>query len=226
MSEREIYYRRHLPHYEPEGGTFHVVFRLAGSLPAEVIARLRIDRERTKRELSKTENELERAKLLREHRWTYFERFDALLEGNIEGPLWLKQAEAASIVKEALHHYDGNTYDLLAYCIMPNHVHMVFVLLPLSVGRFSRTDRNDGTGVPSYILAGILGSIKKFTARRINKLLDRSGTLWQDESDDHVIRDSNELERTIWYVLNNPVKAGLVDSWKKWSWTYCKPGLL
>ncbi len=47
-----------------------------------------------------------------------------------------------------------------------------------------------------------------------------------DESYDHVIRTADELERTIQYVLNNPVKAGLVASWEEWPWSYIKPGLL
>ena len=48
--------------------------------------------------------------------------------------------------------------------------------------------------------------------------MHRSGVFWQDESYDHIVRDQAELERTIKYVLNNPVKAGLVDDWEKWKW--------
>ncbi len=76
------------------------------------------------------------------------------------------------------------------------------------------------------MVTDIFGSIKKYTARRINKILHRSGPFWMDESYDHVIRTADELERTIQYVLNNPVKAGLVASWEEWPWSYIKPGLL
>ena len=71
-----------------------------------------------------------------------------------------------------------------------------------------------------------MGSLKKHTALEANKVLHRTGAFWQHESYDHVIRDSKELERMIWYVLYNPVKAGLTDSWEKWRWTYCKEGLV
>jgi len=57
-------------------------------------------------------------------------------------------------------------------------------------------------------------------------VLKRNGQFWQRESYDHMIREGRELERTIWYVLNNSVKAGLVPSWEQWRWTYVKPGIL
>ncbi|MCL5021739.1 MAG: hypothetical protein M1339_08835 [Bacteroidetes bacterium] len=60
----------------------------------------------------------------------------------------------------------------------------------------------------------------------MNPSLGRSGPFWQDESYDHVIRGAAELERTILYVINNPVKAGLAKSWENWPWTYLKPGVL
>jgi putative transposase len=207
MNEPKTYYRGHLPHYQPEGATYHVVFRLKGSLPAKAIEELRAEREEAERGLEKTKEGKNKIRLLRELRWTYFERFDVLLDANSTGPLWLKEPEIAEIVKEALHYRDGKVYDLLAYCIMPNHVHMV-------VGR---------NAIPTY---RILQSLKRHTARKANVVFGRSGAFWQDESYDHVIHDGNELERTIWYVLNNPVKARLVQSWEQWQWTYLKPDLL
>ena len=213
MTEPKTYYRRHLPHYQPEGATFHVVSRLKGSLPAEVINNIRAEREKAEKALEQIRNEQEQKRFLEELRWTYLERFDALLDRDSMGPLWLRQPEIAGIVKEALHYRDGIAYDLLAYCIMPNHVHLVVELV----------GRND---IPTYRpLFRILQSLKRHTARTCNDLLKRRGAFWQDESYDHVIRDGNELERTIWYVLNNPVQAGLVQSCEQWPWTYVKPGL-
>ena len=54
----------------------------------------------------------------------------------------------------------------------------------------------------------------------------RSGASWQEESYDHVVRDGKELDRTIWYLLNNPVAAGLVKDWREWRWSYVKEGLI
>lgn len=208
MNEPKTYYRRHLPHYQPPGATYHVVFRLAGSLPGALIDQLRLERELAERKLSEAKGERERKRLLREHRWAYFERFDALLDGNSTGPTWLKQPEIAAMVKEAIHYRDQKEYDLLAYCIMPNHVHIVYV---------GRAD------CPTY---KVLGNLKWYTALKCNQRLHRKGAFWQNESYDHVVRDGKELERIIGYVLNNPVKAGLVQSWEQWPWRYVKPGLL
>jgi putative transposase len=213
------FHRRHLPHYQPEGAMYHVVFRLKGSLPAAIIEELRAEREKLGTEVAKTKNEEEKKRVQHELHWKHFERFDSLLDGSSSGPSWLKQPDIAATVQKSLHHLDGKEYDLFAYCIMLNHVHVV------CVGQVSRPDL-DGTGVPSYIVSDIFGSIKKYTARRANKILGRRGPFWQDESYDHVIRDGEELERTIWYVLFNPVKAKLVQSWEQWPWTYIKPGLV
>ncbi|PIW20573.1 MAG: hypothetical protein COW33_01770 [Anaerolineae bacterium CG17_big_fil_post_rev_8_21_14_2_50_57_27] len=92
---------------------------------------------------------------------------------------------------------------------MPNHGHLVCTPLEKENGEFNS-------------LAEILQSLKRHTARQSNLILSRSGAFWQDESYDHIVRDQAELERIIKYVLYNPVKAGLIDDWKKWKWSYCR----
>ena len=115
----------------------------------------------------------------------------------------------------------------MAYCIMPNHVHVVFAVRRDSsrlneAGVCSRAEARRTVTTVTDILRLIKGS----TARACNAALRRTGPFWQHESYDHVVRNGEELEHTIWYVLNNPVKARLVDSWEQWQWTYCKPNLL
>ena len=174
MNEPKTYYRRHLPHYQPSEAMYHVVFRLAGSLPVAAIESLRLEREQAERAIEKAENDREKKRLLHEHHWSYFERFDEVLDGNSTGPLWLREPAVANIVKEALHHRDGTEYDLLAYCIMPNHVHVVFQLVAQPVGRLARADQRgllenlDGTGVPSY----------RFTGTHINYYFVCKRKLW------------------------------------------------
>ena len=68
----------------------------------------------------------------------------------------------------------------------------------------------------------IMESLKGYTARKCNKALHRSGAFWQTESYDHVVRDGTEFDRIVNYVLNNPVKAGLVSEWQQWKWSYKK----
>jgi putative transposase len=114
----------------------------------------------------------------------------------------LQQPEIAAVVVQSLHHFHGKSYELLSYCLMPNHVHMV-VLLP--------------DGAPPLVRT--LQRLKGYTALQANKLLGRTGAFWQAESYDHVVR-AGELERIISYIVDNPVKAGLVDDWQQWPFTY------
>ncbi|MCL5266785.1 MAG: hypothetical protein M1469_01620 [Bacteroidetes bacterium] len=218
MTEQKEFYRRHLPHWQPPDATYHVTFRLKGSLPGEVIERLRAEREEAKRMLLNSDvEEGEEKRLLQELQWTHFERFDTLLHTDSGGLRWLKEPAVASIVNEAIHYRDGKEYDLLAHSIMPNHVHMVFSLLV-------KVCRND---IPTYKpLFRVMQSLKRHTATRSNLILDRSGAFWQDESYDHIVRNADELDRTIRYVLNNPVKSGLVESWEQWPWSYVRPDLI
>jgi len=87
---------------------------------------------------------------------------------------------------------------------MGNHVHLIINTLDYS----------------NNSLGDLLGSIKKYSARRINKYLNRTGSLWHAESYDHIIKSRNELAATIDYVIHNPVKAGLIENWEKWPGTY------
>ena len=191
-----IYYERNLPHRLPPGEFIFITFRLAGSLPQEVLERLQ-----------------DEARLLQQgcgpdlaeqyaQRKKYFGRFDALLDGTDHGPTWLRQPEVAAIVAQALHYPDGRGYDLRCYCIMPNHVHLV-VALPIEAPSLAKT----------------LQFLKGYSSRLANRILGLKGAFWQAESYDHVVRPG-ELERIIDYILKNPVKAGLVDDWEKWPYTF------
>ena len=113
----------------------------------------------------------------------------------------------AALVAGAIRHFDQDRYDLLAFCIMPNHVHLVLTPLSKDTGEH-------------WSLARILHSIKGYSANRANRILGRSGAFWQHESYDHYARDTGELERIIAYVVQNPAKAGLTDEWTAWPWTY------
>ena len=223
--EIKIFYQRHLPHYQPPGCTFFVTFRLTGSLPLYVIQKLKNEHEAQLKIISGIEDQKEKYRSYKEVQLNYFEKFDSVLDKYRKSVSWLKQPALAEKVKEVIHFYDGNTYDLIAYTIMPNHVHMVFTPIEENVGRdLSRqqngVDMNVDLQMP--IVTDILRRLKGATSRECNKILNRSGAFWQHESYDHVVRDEDELSRIIEYVLNNPVKARLVDKWNDWKWSYCK----
>jgi len=138
-----------------------------------------------------------------------FKWYDAQLN-DIALPDILKRKEAAESVREALEYYHNNRYELIAYCIMPNHVHVVVQLLM------------DEKGV-LFPLSKITQNWKRYSARQINQLLQRSGSFWQAESYDHVIRNDKEFNQFILYTLENPVKAKLVDKWNDWQYSWLSP---
>ena len=114
------------------------------------------------------------------------------------GSCYLKEPRVAKIVQDALLFFDKEKYLLSAWVVMPNHVHLVTTPLP---------------GKP---LAGIMQSLKSFTANEANKLLGRRGTFWMPDYFDRYIRSQRHLAAAIAYVENNPVKAGLCCHPEDW----------
>lgn len=164
----------------------------------------RVAREREIRRLA--DKEQQRAQLQVMHKQLFGKR-DAVLDKGESGPMWLREPPVAQLVADSLHYSDGERYALDCYTIMGNHVHVVFQ--PMA--------RADGT---YYALPRIMHSLKGFTATKANRLLGRTGRFWQHESYDHVVRDEAELNRIRRYILNNPVKAGLVAELEEWPWSY------
>jgi len=117
------------------------------------------------------------------------------------GSCTLARADVASLVERALLHFDRDRYLLHSWCILPNHAHVVV----------SPAER--------FTLPGILHSWKSFTATRINRMVGRSGALWERESFDHLVRSEEDLNRFVEYVEENPVAADLVDAAEEWQWS-------
>jgi len=91
---------------------------------------------------------------------------------------------------------------------MSNHVHILLSTLP-----------------GSSLLNKILQNHKKFTVVQCNKILNRSGAFWAEESYDTLIRNSIHFFRSVNYCIQNPVKAGIVKNWMDWKWTYLQRDL-
>lgn len=199
-----------MPHWQPPGATLFVTFRLAGSVPQTVLALLQEKKEQEERALLPITDTQEREQQAYANERRAFGRWDAALDAATNGPYWLADPAIAAVVVEALHYRDGKVYDLLAFCVMSTHVHLVCTPLEYAEGEYHALDK-------------IMQSLKRHTARQANLILQREGTFWQEENYDHFARDAQELERIIRYVLNNPVKAGLVEEWQDWPWSYCKP---
>lgn len=211
MQTNDQYYRRNLPHYHPEGFPLFITFRLANSLPENVLIELKQQREYELKML-KTNLPSERYNVEIEH----FGRYDDWLDRCEVGTRWLEESKIANIVIEKIHSLTGERYQLLTYCIMPNHVRLL-------IKSFVKEHLEHRGKSAKYPVTDTLRLLKGSTARYCNQALGRDGVFWQHESYDHYVRDEEELDRTIRYILNNPVKAGLVDDWKKWPFTYINP---
>ena len=180
----------HLPHWHQDGKYVFVTFRLHDSLPQEKLQWLRDEKE----------NWLERhpqpwsVKTKKEYYDKFAKTVDKWLDNNY-GDCLLKKTDNRKIVEDALLFFDGKRYDLIAYVVMPNHVH---ILMKLKEG---------------HELIEIMRSIKSFTAKKINDNENKSGPLWQSESYDRLIRDYEHFENVVRYIVANDKDLAWVASY-------------
>jgi putative transposase len=198
--------KRVLPHIQLKDCVLFITWRLAFNLPQYVIDAL-IERKHYNTANSQNDTTIltvtQRSKFQLEH----FYYFDTLLEKCNSDRVDLSQSPILDIVSNTIHNDSGNKYDLYAFCIMPNHIHIVIKPLLKSANEY-------------FPIAEIMRVLKSVTAHKINNIKNTSGKVWQTESYDHVIRDEAEFTEILNYVINNPVKAGFVECWDKWSGTY------
>ncbi len=175
-------HRGYLPHFDGGSVSQFITCRLADSLPQKILERWRM--ELAARPIENIDREV----------LILAEKF--LDKGY--GECYLKQPQIAEIIKRSLLKFDGERYKLLAWVIMPNHIHVL--LRPI----------ND------WSLSSILHSFKSFTASEANKVLGRKGRFWMREYFDRYIRDAEHFEKAFRYIENNPVKAGLCEKPSDW----------
>jgi putative DNA methylase len=130
---------------------------------------------------------------------------DRYLDRTRTGPAYFKTPEVAQLVMESLFKgVELDHYDLSAFVIMPNHIHVL--LFP----HVSPTD--------------LLRSFKSASAKHCNGLLNRVGQpFWQRKSYDHSVRDDDEYGRILAYIENNPVRAGFVRTPGDYCWSSAHP---
>lgn len=174
------YSSKYLPHFDAPGARQYLTYRLADSLPEE--------RRREWAAFMAIEDDLERQRKL---------------EGYLDlghGACHLRDARIAELVQRNLWQHDGVKYRLLAWVVMPNHVHALIEVGQTPLGK-------------------ILQSWKGYTSKAANKILRREGTFWEDDYFDRYIRDEDHLRRVVRYIENNPVKARLVGAASDWGWS-------
>ena len=174
-------YRRDLPHRFPPNRAIFVTWRLEGSLPAPSAA-----------EWSRLRALPPRDSLI---------RIEKILDAARFGPIWLREPRIAEIVCAAIEAGQDqfNRYDLHAYVVMSNHVHMLIT--------------------PRCEVATIMGQLKGVTARRANLILGQTGrTFWRRESFDRWCRDEEHFLRVRNYIYLNPVRTGLARTPEEFPW--------
>jgi len=208
---KQYFKSRHLPHVFAEDKPIFITYRLNFTLPKKVMDQYKKQIEDWNKELLALP-QAEREIRLQTKDNRFFDWFDRLIAISPDVPSLLHKDGIREIVEESFKHFDGLRYTLLCYCIMPNHVHVL--ILPRL--------QEDGK---IYSISHIVYTWKKYTAAAINKILGKQSSLWQKESYDSLVKDNNSLERVLEYIVNNPVKAKLVDDWQQWKGTYMKSGL-
>jgi REP element-mobilizing transposase RayT len=169
------FHERRLPHLYQVGRPLFVTWRLFGSLP----------RNRRFPELTSGEA---------------FVAMDRILDSAKTGPRYLAMAEISQMVTEAILCRDQRQYELHAFVVMANHVHLLIT--------------------PMLHVARIMHSLKRYTAAEANRILGRTGQrFWQEESYDRLVRDGREFDRIRNYIDNNPVKAGVVSRPEDYCWS-------
>jgi putative DNA methylase len=180
------YSRGYLPHLDQPNMIQSINFRLHDAVPEAVI-------ERWQQELHW------RSDLPQDHPIVVNLRHRLVLyEDSGHGACWLRDERIATLVENALFHFDGERYRLIAWCIMPNHVHVLIETFP------------------GYPLDKVLHSWKSFTGQEANKLLGQEGTFWARDYYDRYMRDDRHFAQTVAYIEQNPVKAGLAYQTIDW----------
>lgn len=204
-----IHSRGYLPHVKREGAEYFVTFRLADSLPKQLLLRLQSQKAERLRALERARRP-ERSKVATRQaiERAFVQQVERLLDTGL-GACHLRRPEVAQLVVEALKYFDGQRYLLREWVVMPNHVHVLF------------------WPQPGFLVGDIVKSWKQFTSMRAKRLLGLSpGRFWQPEAFDRWVRDAEHRSRIARYIWTNPVKAGLCERPEDWPWSsaHLKPG--
>jgi type I restriction enzyme R subunit len=207
MRQIESFKQRRLPHWDVPDAAFFVTTCLSGSIPAEGL--LDLEKYRAGLEMRPKPPTIEEREWRRQLWKLAFSQVESWLDKK-PAARHLADPRLAQIVMDGMFHFAGIRYDLLAFVIMPSHIHWVFQPLPLWVESLPESQEYRSAR------QRIQHSLNRFTALRCNEMRGTTGDFWQRESYDHWVRDSDELERIIIYIESNPVKAGLVDRAEEW----------
>ena len=197
-----IHSRGYLPHVKREGADYFVTFRLADSLPREVLLRFEAERAERLRQVQVVKATGRKTAACDQTLNRDFRRKIERYLDQGSGACHLRRPEIAELVAGALKFFHGERYLLRDWVVMPNHVHVL------------------DWPMPNWLVSDIVKSWKQFTSRRAKSALGLApGRLWQPEPYDHWVRDDEERARIRRYIRNNPVKAKLCARAEDWRWS-------
>jgi len=181
-------HRGNLPHWRQTNVTYFVTTRLAYSMPQEKLREWQ-----TKRDAWLAAHGLQKPSDIhqlpedQQHEFhaTFTKDWHQWLDSGY-GECLLPRPEVRDILIKRLLAESS----LDAWVIMPNHLHALVA------------PENQGLG-------DVLQSWKGGSAFEINRLLGRSGPLWQKEPYDHIVRSEAQFQHYRRYIAENPIKAGL-----------------
>lgn len=197
-----IHTRGYPPHVKREGASYFVTFRLADSLPGEVL--LGFEREKAER-LRRLADFARRREPIADSEEEIKRDFSRKVERYLDrgtGACHLRRADIAVLAVDAMRYFHESRYLLQDWVVMPNHVHAI--VWPM----------------PNHLLSDILKSWKQFSSRRAKRILGLGEEpFWQPESYSHWIRSDDERARISRYIRNNPVSARLCACPEDWLWS-------
>ena len=114
------------------------------------------------------------------------------------------------IVKELEYRRTNQEIKLFCYCIMPDHLHLLISLNENYI-------RREGA-FRERTLQDWVSAFKRYTARTAGQRFEIR-PLWQSNFYDHVVRRGESLVEICSYILNNPVRRGMVSSWEEYPYS-------
>ncbi|MEO0731264.1 MAG: hypothetical protein AAFZ52_00400 [Bacteroidota bacterium] len=210
-----VNHRMGQPHFQEYGDTFSITITAHDAIPK---AKIQLVQERmhvvlAKIECDKLPNKRARKEEIQEK---YFQHIEQLLHAkrNQEHPF--NNPIAARLVADRIEAYGEKYYHLEAYSVLSNHAHLM-----VDFSRQCPANWDHCSPPPGYRnLPRVLSMIKGGSAYDINKATGRKGPVWSPGYYDRYIRNQIHFTHTLFYILRNPEKAGLVKNWREHPFTF------
>lgn len=208
---------RRLPHFHRVGATFFITTNLYGAIPKNILQKLRVKRDSLIEQI-KQENQEDKERKIYMARRAYFYELDTYLDACQNSPKYLAIPEVATIVEEEIRRYDQQDYNLVAFTLMSNHIHLVLDF-SIQLKQIIPFDLDLYTNVSE-----VMRKIKGSSSFHANKVIDNSGNpFWGASYYDRYIRDYNHFFGAVNYTINNVVKAKIATHWMNHPYTWLNP---